>query len=200
MQFTPALRHEYRRLFRSATVRPERERVVQEIVDSLVAHQRRYERVGQPLGVPWWFVAIIHDLEASRNFHTHLHNGDPLTHRTVHVPAGRPPGNPPFTWAESARDALTFDGLAHAADWSISHALFRFEAFNGFGYRTRGIKSPYVWSFSQHYRRGKFASDGVFDADLVSQQCGAGVLLRVMVDQGHVSTTTRSRGNALETH
>jgi lysozyme family protein len=200
MQFTPALRREYRRLFRSAKVRPERERVVREIVDSLVAHQRRYERVGRPLGVPWWFVAIIHDLEASRNFHTHLHNGDPLTHKTVHVPAGRPPGNPPFTWAESARDALIFDGLAHAVDWSIGHALFRFEAFNGFGYRTHGIKSPYLWSFSQHYRRGKFAADGVFDADLVSQQCGAGVLLRVMVDQGHVRTGTRSRGNALETH
>jgi lysozyme family protein len=188
MRFTGALRNEYRRLFHSAKVRPERRAAVQDILESLVAHKRRYESAGHPVGVPWWFVAVIHDLEASRNFQRHLHNGDPLTHKTVHVPKGRPAGTPPFTWEESARDALRFDGLAHVADWSISHSLFRLEGFNGFGYRSRRIKTPYLWSFSQHYTRGKFASDGHFDANLVSQQCGAGVLLRVMVDNGHVTT------------
>jgi lysozyme family protein len=189
MNFNPGLRREYRRLFRSAKVRAERKPLVDQIVDSLVAHKNRYERVGTRSGVPWWFVAIIHDLEASRNFHTHLHNGDPLNHKTVHVPAGRPPGKPPFTWAESATDALTFDGLANLGHWSISRALFRFERFNGFGYRKPSINihSPYLWSFSQHYKRGKFASDGVFDPNLVSQQCGAGVLLRTMIDEGLVT-------------
>ena len=189
MEFTPELRREYRRLFRTAKVRPERTALVQQIAGSLAAHKSRYERAGGPIGVPWWFVAIIHSLEASQNFHTHLHNGDPLTARTVHVPAGRPPGEPPFTWVESARDALTFDGLADVGGWSISRALFRFEGFNGFGYRksTIAIPSPYLWSFSQHYTRGKFASDGVYDPDLVSQQCGAGVLLRTMVDAGVVA-------------
>ena len=78
------------------------------------------------------------------------------------MPAGRPPGNPPFTSRLSARDALTFDGLADDGGWSISRALFRFERFNGFGYRNSmiDIPSPYLWSFSQHYRKGKFASDG----------------------------------------
>ena len=138
--------------------------------------------------MPWWFVAVLHDLEASRDFGAHLHNGDPLTHRTVNVPRNRPPGNPPFTFEESARDALTFEGFAHVADWSISHALFRFERFNGFGYRNPSIDipSPYLWSFSQHYTRGKFSSDGHFEPTLVSQQCGAGVLLRALVDGGHV--------------
>jgi lysozyme family protein len=189
MEFTPALRREYRRLFGSIEIRPERKPLVRQVLDGLAAHRRRYERVGDPIGVPWWFVAIIHDLEASRNFHAHLHNGDPLTHKTVRVPAGRPDGNPPFTWVESAKDALTFDGLANVGGWSFSRALFRFERFNGFGYRksTINIPSPYLWSFSQHYRRGKFASDGVFDPNLVSQQCGAGVLLRAMVDDGLVT-------------
>jgi lysozyme family protein len=186
MQFTPALRNEYRRLFASAQVRPARKAGVQRIVDSLVANKPRYKAVGDPLDIPWWVVAVIHDLEASRNFTRHLHNGDPLTAKTVQVPRGRPPGRPPFTWERSAKDALTFDGLAHVTDWSMSRTLFRLEGFNGFGYRTRDINSPYLWSFSQHYARGKFASDGHFDPDLVSQQCGAGVLLRVMVDQGHV--------------
>lgn len=189
MDFTPQLRNEYRRRFRTAEVNANRKALVAGVVDSLVAKKARYERVGDPLDIPWWFVAVIHDLEASRNFNAHLHNGDPLTHRTVHVPKNRPLGNPPFTFEESARDALTLDGLAHKDDWSISHALFRFERFNGFGYRKAAINipSPYLWSFSQHYRKGKFASDGIFDPNLVSQQCGAGVLLRVMVDEGIVT-------------
>jgi lysozyme family protein len=189
MDFTPDLRREYRRLFRTATVRPERKALVKQIADSLAAHKSRYQRAGDPIGVPWWFVAIIHSLEASQNFHTHLHNGDPLSHQTVHVPAGRPLGDPPFTWVESARDALTFDGLADVGGWSISRGLYRFERFNGFGYRksTINIPSPYLWSFSEHYKRGKFASDGVYDPKLISQQCGAAVLLRTMVDESIVA-------------
>lgn len=189
MDFSIQLRDDYRRLFQTARVRPERKALVGQVVESLVAHRDRYESVGHPIGVPWWFVAVIHDLEGSRNFHTHLHNGDPLTHKTVHVPKNRPPGNPPFTFEESARDALTLEGFAHVADWSISRALFRLERFNGFGYRaaTIHIPTPYLWSFSQHYTRGKFSSDGHFDPNLVSRQCGAGVLLRVMVDRGVVT-------------
>lgn len=188
MDFTPRLRNEYRRLFGSADARPERRTLVEQTVHALVAHKPRYEDVGDPLGVPWWFVAVIHELEASRNFHAHLHNGDPLTGKTVHVPRNRPPGTPPFTFEESARDALTLEGFAHVHDWSISRALFRLERFNGFGYRNPSIDipTPYLWSFSRHYTRGKFSSDGHFDPNLVSRQCGAGVLLRVMVDHGHV--------------
>ncbi len=188
MQFTPALRNEYRDLFHTAKVNAGHEASVREIVGALVAHKSRYRKVGDHDGVPWWVVALIHELEGSRDFHTHLHNGDSLSARTVNVPKGRPPGKPPFTWEQSAEDALEFDGLAHATDWSISHALFRLEKFNGFGYRNAGIHihSPYLWSFSQHYTRGKFKSDGHFDPTLVSRQCGAGVLLRVMVDEGHV--------------
>jgi lysozyme family protein len=196
MEFTDQLRAEYRHLFQTAKVRPERQALVDQTVRSLVAHKDRYEQVGDPIEVPWWFVAVIHQMEGSRNFHTHLHNGDPLTHRTVRVPRNRPPGNPPFTFEESARDALTLEGFAHAHDWSISHALFRLERFNGFGYRNPSIAfpTPYLWSFCQHYTKGKFSSDRHFDPNLVSQQIGAGVLLRVMVDQGRVtpaaSTTT----------
>jgi lysozyme family protein len=182
------VRDEYRRLFRNARVRTKHKRAVDDIVASLVSHRRRYERVGDPLGIPWWFVAIIHNLEASQNFHTHLHNGDPLTAKTVHVPAGRPPGRPPFKWVESARDALTLHGLAHQEKWTSSRALYRWERFNGFGYRlpSVNIHSPYLWSFSQHYKRGKFSSDGHFDPNLVSAQAGAAVLLRAMVDDGIV--------------
>src|SRR4051812_26083571 len=113
MQLTEDLRDEYRELFRTARVRPARKAQVDQIVDALVAKKARYKRVGGPLEIPWWFVAVIHQLESARNFNTHLHNGDPLTHKTVHVPKNRPPGSPPFTFEESARDALTMEGFAH---------------------------------------------------------------------------------------
>jgi len=187
MQFSPAADKEYRRLFETAEVRPEHRRGAVQEAESLVEHKKRYRKAGKPVGVPWWVVAVIHDLEASRRFDRHLHNGDPLSARTVHVPKGRPPGPPPFTWEQSASDALTFDGLGDQDDWSLGHALFRLEAFNGFGYRPKHINSPYLWSFCQHYAKGKFASDGHFDAALVSQQCGAAVLLKVMADEGHIT-------------
>jgi len=39
------------------------------------------------------------------SFKLHLHNGDPLTARTVNVPKGRPKtGQPPFAWGISAKD------------------------------------------------------------------------------------------------
>ena len=185
MEFTEDLRDEYRELFHTARVRTQRKAAANQIVDALVANKARYKKVGDPLDIPWWFVAVIHELESGRNFKTHLHNGDPLTRKTVHVPANRPPGNPPFTFEESARDALALHELADKRDWSISRALFRLERYNGFGYRRPSIncRSPYLWSFCQHYTKGKFSSDGHFDANLVSAQCGAGVLLRVMVDR-----------------
>ena len=139
MEFTPQLRDEYRHLFTTARVRDTHVGQVNQIVHGIVGQKARYKAVGTPLGIPWWFVGVIHDLEGGRNFHTHLHNGDPLTHKTVHVPKGRPPGNPPFTFEASARDALTMEGFAHKADWSMSQALFRLERYNGFGYRKPSI-------------------------------------------------------------
>jgi lysozyme family protein len=50
--------------------------------------------VAGEVGIPWYVVAVIHNMEAGQNLRTHLHNGDSLTARTVHVPAGRPPGTP----------------------------------------------------------------------------------------------------------
>lgn len=147
----------------------------------------RYELVTAGTGVPWWFIAAIHLLESGRNFERHLHNGDRLTARTVHVPQGRPvSGNPPFSWEESATDALQMKDFHKRTDWSLSRSLYRLEAYNGFGYRSRGIPTPYLWSLTSLYKKGKFASDGVFDPNLVSKQCGAAAFLRGLVKIGEL--------------
>ena len=103
-----------RAAFRSDTAKAEAGRFAKIAKDN----KDIYQKVGEPLGVPWWFVATLHMLEASFNFNTHLHNGDPLKAKTKQVPKGRPSsGTAPFSWEESARDALTFEKLDGLKDW-----------------------------------------------------------------------------------
>jgi lysozyme family protein len=181
------LRSEYNTLWASAEIRHAKLGAVDKYVDNLTAHQARYAAVAQPLGNPWQFVAVIHQLEAGASFKGHLHNGDPLTARTKHVPAGRPKhGAPPFTWEDSARDALALHGLDKWTDWTIPGVLFQLERYNGWGYRQYHphVLSPYLWSFSQHYTSGKYVEDGKWSDQAVSAQCGAAVILLRMAQRG----------------
>jgi lysozyme family protein len=149
-----------------------------------LSKRQDYDAVEAAINVPWYFVGIVHCLEGANNMNVHLHNGDPLTARTIHVPRGRPKdGSPPFAWTASAIDALQLKALEQWTDWSIAGTLFQFERFNGFGYRRYGINSPYLWSFSNHYSKGKFVQDGIFNESAISKQCGAAVLLRRMSER-----------------
>src|SRR3954463_760465 len=96
--FTEELRAAYEKLFTGCVVKPEHLAEVTRNTNNICKNKNRYETVANKLGIPWYFVGVVHCMEGSLNFNTHLHNGDPLTHRTVHVPANRPPGgDPPFT-------------------------------------------------------------------------------------------------------
>jgi lysozyme family protein len=193
IELTPELSAEYQRLFDSCEIRPEHAHSVEALVTQIVVNQSQYCSLGTPLRIPWYFIGAIHCMEASLVFTVHLHNGDPLTARTIHVPSGRPPtGQPPFTWEESATDALSFSHKAEWHDWSIPGILYQLEAYNGFGYRTRhpGVLTPYLWSYSNHYVSGKYVADGTFSASAVSHQCGAAVLLRRMSESGVIRFDT----------
>lgn len=174
----------YDHLFSTCTIIPKKYPEIDTIIAQMTTHKSRYQAVGTPLNVPWYVVAIIHCMEGSLRFDRHLHNGDPLNKRTVQVPAGRPKtGNPPFTWEASATDALKYDQLNLWEDWSIAGTLYRFELFNGLGYYKQGINSPYLWSYSNHYTKGKYVKDGKYDPNAVSKQIGAAVLLRRLSEQ-----------------
>lgn len=177
------LKDEYQAYFDACTVRPERKGVVAFCVNRLDKGRPVYEEVGTGLGgIPWAFIGIIHGMESSFNFAGHLHNGDPLTARTVQVPAGRPKtGSPPFAWRQSATDVLTMKAFHQVADWSVPHMLFMLERFNGLGYRRRSLPTPYLWSLSNLYEKGKFVADGKFDPEAVSKQCGAAVMLKAVL-------------------
>ena len=164
----------YEKLLKSYKVKPNWVSIIDNAANRIFKHRDKYKKIEDEIGVPWTFVAVIHNLESGSDFSTHLHNGDPLTARTKLVPRGYPKtGKPPFTWEESAVDALKLKGFHKEIDWSDAKVCYNLEMYNGFGYRPFGINSPYLWSGTTVYSRGKYVADGVWSSTAVSQQLGA---------------------------
>lgn len=166
----------YKDLYESARVTNSSR--VKVYTDKILAAKDRYQKVSNITQVPWQIIGVIHGLEGSFKFNTHLHNGDPLTSRTTHVPKGRPrSGVPPFSWEESAADALLSRSLP--GDWSVEETLYFLECYNGLGYQKKYPKhlSPYIWASTNHETPGKYVADGKFDPKAISKQAGAAAIL-----------------------
>lgn len=139
----------------------------------------RYQAVEKITGVPWQFIAVVHEREASQRWNTQLGQGDPLNRKSVHVPKGRGPFK---TWEEGAVDALV-NCAPYAAknkDWSVGGTLAMLEKYNGLGYATKGLPSPYLWAGTDQYVKGKYVADGKYDPNAVDQQLGCAGLLKFM--------------------
>jgi lysozyme family protein len=174
-------RETYQHLWETCEIRPECLSVVKAVCAKLQSYKARYVEVMDVTGVPWEIIACIHNLECSCRFDRHLHEGSPLTGRTLNVPKGRPiKGNPPFSWFDSAVDALGYDKLTEVKDWSPARAMHMLCAYNGFGYISKGINSPYLFSMTNQYVKGKYTSDGVYNPEAVSQQVGAVAILKML--------------------
>jgi lysozyme family protein len=140
----------------------------------------RYQAVSAKTGVPWPVVAVIHERECSQDWTGSLAQGDPWDRVSVHVPAGRGPFK---SWEEAAIDALN-DCAPYAGrnkDWTIGALLTKLEEYNGLGYASRGVPSPYVWSGTDQYRSGKYVRDGVYDPHAIDGQLGCAGLLMAMM-------------------
>jgi lysozyme family protein len=142
--------------------------------------KQRYLAVSAKTGVPWWFIAVIHQRESSQDWARSLAQGDPWNRVSVHVPAGRGPFN---SWEEAAIDALANCApyAARNKDWSIGGTLTKLEEYNGLGYASRGMPSPYLWSGTDQYRSGKYVRDGLYDPNAVDGQLGCAGLLLAMI-------------------
>lgn len=187
------IKSEYEQLFSTCVVQDKNDEIAS-LANRIVVSRDRYATFvasysGQlAQNMPWYFVALVHAMESSGDvgrFRTHLHNGDPLTHPTVQVPKGRPnPSGSNFTWEESARDALSLQKLDVQTDWSLGRMLYYFERYNGFGPRRKGHATAYLWSYSNHYIKGKYVADGVWSNDAVSKQPGVASILKRLADEG----------------
>lgn len=144
-----------------------------------VANKASYQEIERRTGVHWCFIAVAHYRESSQDFSKSLAQGDPWNRVSTRVPAGRGPFK---SFEDAAVDALVSCApyAARNKDWSIGGMLTLLERYNGLGYASRGIPSPYIWSGTDQYRVGKYVRDGVFDPNVVDRQLGcAGLILAI---------------------
>jgi lysozyme family protein len=139
-----------------------------------------YKLIQAHMGIPWQVVAVVHGLESSFNFEKNLMNGQPLDQVTTWVPKGYGPWE---SWEESAIDAfkLKMQQGKLPSEWTLGNTLEFLLLYNGTGYERKGLVSPYLFSYSNHYVNqggGKYVKDGVFDRDAISLQVGGAVLLK----------------------
>lgn len=180
---------EYSGLWASCSVRPQHKAEVERKARQILNNRPRYDVVSRATGVPWYVIGLIHAMECSQfpSFTQHLHNGDRLTARTHLVPRGRPlKGEPPFTWEDSAIDALTMPGkeFDKIQEWSLERIAYSLETYNGWGYRLYHpeIHTPYLWSYTTAYAGGKYIADGVWSSTAVSEQPGAMAILKALIE------------------
>jgi lysozyme family protein len=159
-------------------------------VKRLLEGRSRYEAMQAKTGVPWILIGAIHAMEASFRWDAYLGNGDSLSKPTKNVPAGRGPFK---TWEDGALDALAYDGLSGRASWSLEEVLYFAEKFNGMGYYGKldvngeVCNSPYLWSTTNHHRRGKYIRDHVFDPAAIDDQCGVAAMFKRLEQVGAIN-------------
>lgn len=176
---------DFENLFREAKLDGELIKVEElaRITNVALTLRPQYETVAKATLIPWSIIAAIHFRECNQKLDTHLHNGDPLSARTIHIPKGRPAiGDPPFAWSFSAIDAL--HDRTGRKEWDIVSALDFLERYNGLGYRTIGIYTPYVWDYTSLYTKGLFRSDGVFDPEMKESRPGCAAMFKVLHQNG----------------
>jgi lysozyme family protein len=172
-----ALAPEYASAWAKMTIRDDKRTAFAQAARRLYAARDRFAAVTAATGVPMCVIAVIHEREASGNFRTYLGNGEPLSRVTRLVPEGRGPFP---SWEAGAIDALTLENAHKVAHWTVERALFVLEPYNGWGYRNRGLRSPYVWAGTNQQQPGKYVSDGVFDPSVMDTQLGCAGLLAAL--------------------
>lgn len=147
----------------------------------------RYQAIEAKTGVPWFVIAVTHERESSQDWSRSLAQGDPWNRTSTHVPKGR---GPFASFEDAAIDALKNCApyAARNTDWSVGGLLTMLEQYNGLGYFNRGIPSPYIWSGTDQYVKGKYVADGKFDPNVVDRQLGcAGLILAMMQIDSSIS-------------
>lgn len=144
--------------------------------DEIMSFKPLYDPVSAATRVPFYVVGAIDDREEDFNHKDFLGNGDPWNKKSVHVPAGRGPFK---SWSDGAIDAINLGGwdvLPSGGHWDIVTALIKCEAYNGEGYEHRGLRSPYIFGGTNMQEKGKYKSDGVWDANQWDSQLGVAAI------------------------
>lgn len=169
--------------WKQAKVEPRHKPKVDKIARRILLNRKRYEAVSKDTGVPWYVIAGLHNMESSGSFRHHLHEGSPLKGRTRWVPKGRPKtGKPPFTWEESADDALKYDRMGDVRWDRLYDMLWAIECYNGSGYWRyhRSTPTPYLYAKTTIEKPGKYVSDGKWSSTAISKQVGVAAIFKLL--------------------
>jgi len=164
-------RQGYLNLWRKMEVQPGRIKASNNLAETIVHLRSRYFVIQQQTSVPWWFIGLLHMRESSFNFGTYLGDGSNLAGRWA-------------SFADGAHAALAHEGFVGVKDWPVSYQLWASEKWNGQGYfALPHVNSPYLWSWSNLYVRGKYRHDGPggFDASFVDPQPGVAPVLASLI-------------------
>ena len=168
-------------------IRPSREPAASKAAKRITAGKPRYQKVEKSTSVPWWFVGLVHLRESDLDFTKQLGQGDPLDQVSTHEPKGMGPYRGPSAFEDSCVDALKHEGYLNQPDWSVARTCYRLEGYNGYGYHSHGVNSPYLYGGSTLYgppeaRAGKYVKDGVFSDSFNDPQLGTLVVLKKMME------------------
>ena len=159
---------------------------VDKIIRRILLNQKVNRCVDKKTSTPWYVIAALHNMESSGSFRHHLHEGSPLTRRTRWVPRGRPKtGTPPFTWEESAVDALRYDRMGDKRWAYLFDTLWAVQGYNGTGYWRyhRSTPTPYLYAKTSIEKPGKYVSDGKWSSTAISKQIGVAAIWKRMEDK-----------------
>lgn len=163
---------EYASLLQTMQVRPERmievDRVAKKLLSGL--YWPRYKAVQDANGVPGVWTAPVDERESGANARRALGQGDPWGEVSTHVPRGFGPFK---SWSDAA---IFYEHYDHVDDvtkvWSWPYACWKWEGWNGFGPRARGIHTGYLWGGTNHYDVGKYVADRKWDPTYKDMQLG----------------------------
>jgi len=195
-KLTKKLRAEYNTLYVNSKIRKKWYDLTMRRARMLFESKYRYVDISEKTGVPWKVIATIHNMEGRGLFDRQLFNGQKWNRRTTLVPKKRGPWS---SWEDAALIAMkelyqqakkNIPDLEDNGVFDLAECLWCFENHNGWGYRKRGycmsgsnppgFGTPYIWSFTDQYTKGRYVSDGKFSSSAVSQQVGSAAMLRAL--------------------
>jgi len=152
---------------------------VDKVAQSLLPKMDLYLREQEVVKVPAAFLAALDQREDDANPHCAIGQGDPWNRVSRNVPRGKGPWSSKF---DADIFYIRYDHLDdNSAPWSWSYVCWKGEAWNGFGPRSHGIRTGYLWSGTSLYVRGKYVADNEWDARETDKQLGIIPVMRRLI-------------------
>lgn len=178
------LRDEYLRNWNRAKINEHHKDNVQRGMDKVEPNIEEYNIVASHVDCSVHALICSHYREASCDFDRQILNGQDWDMKTTIVPKNEGPfENFEVSCKRGFAIKPKMESLTNIVD--LLHFL---ERWNGWGYRRRGIWSPYLWSYTNLYKKGYYTSDGRYSSRAVNKQLGCASLLIALFEKYGLTT------------